>query len=399
MCTGEKMPSILLINDNKIVSRLLQLSSQKHDYALEEINDYTASEGAYNVIFIDSEKYDEDAWTALKSTVTYDRLGFIGDKTTTKPEGFDFVLEKPFLPTDFVNLMSENFKVMDPNDLPDTLEEMDEIGEEEEELDLDNLDALELDDDLEPLEELDETVVEEIEETIPDIAQTTLTTGIAANLSADEDKEELADLVGEIDNMEVEEEILEEMDLDELVDEKVAESLEEVEADIASTQETVQEVAPEEEVIEEELEEPKAEEENATELGGIAAGVVATATAAVASAVADTAPAEEEIEEALNILDGVEAIESEDDYLKENERIVEDLADEFDSLNEAEVEKLMAGEEIVSEEFSEAEEKVVESNDLEEMITRAVSKAITKEMLQEALNDMEITVTLNTKKR
>jgi hypothetical protein len=74
------------------------------------------------------------------------------------------------------------------------------------------------------------------------------------------------------------------------------------------------------------------------------------------------------------------------------------LADEFDSLNEAEVEKLMAGEEIVSEEFSEAEEKVVESNDLEEMITRAVSKAITKEMLQEALNDMEITVTLHTKK-
>ncbi len=408
MCTGEKMPSILLINDNKIVSRLLQLSSQKHDYTLEEINDYTAGEGAYNVIFIDSEKYDGDAWEALKSTVTYDRLGFIGDKTTPKPEGFDFVLEKPFLPTDFVNLMSENFKVMDPNDLPDELESMEEIGDEEEELDLDNLDALELDDDLEPLEALDETLEDEIEEAIPDLAQTTLTTGIAANIAADESKEELADLVGEIDNMEVEEEILEEMDLDELVDEKVAESLEEVEADIESAKEEIEEVVedvsealPEdtaEETLDEVIEESVEEEESGLDVASIAAGVAATATAAVASAVIAEEDTEEEVEETLNILDGVEAIESEDDYLKENENIVEDLADEFDSLNEEEVGKLMAGEEVISEEFSEAEEKVVESNDLEEMITRAVSKAITKEMLQEALNDMEITVTLNTKK-
>jgi len=398
------MPSILLINDNKIVSRLLQLSSQKHDYTLEEINDYTAGEGSYNVIFIDSEKYDADAWEALKSTVTYDRLGFIGDKTTAKPEGVDFVLEKPFLPTDFVNLMSENFKVMDPNELPDELDSMEEIGEEaEEELDLDNLDALELDDTLEPLEELED----ELDEVIPDVAQTTLTTGIAESIATDDSKEELADLVGEIDNMEVEEEILEEMDLDELVDEKVAESLEEVEADIESAKEEVSEVSQEisevlsEETVEETLDEvieESVEKESGLDAASIAAGVAATATAAVASAVMDKEEKQEELEETLNILDGVEAIESEDDYLKENEHIVEDLADEFDSLNEVEVEKLMAGEEVTSEAFTEAEEKVVESNDLEEMITRAVSKAITKEMLQEALNEMEITVTLNTKK-
>lgn len=391
------MPSILLINDNKIVSRLLQLSSQKHDYALEEINDYTAGEGAYNVIFIDSEKYDGDAWEALKSTVTYDRLGFIGDKSTAKPEGFDFVLEKPFLPTDFVNLMSENFKVIDPNDLPDELEAMEEVGEIEEELDLDELETLDLD---EPLEELDVELTDEIESLAPETAQTTLTTGIAESIAPDDTKEELADLVGEIDNMEVEEEILEEMDLDELVDEKVAESLQEVEADMDSAKELVEEVSEDmvEEIAEEVVEEVS-EKESGLDVGSIAAGVAATATAAMASAVMDKEEKQEELEETLNILDGVEAIENEDDYLKENENIVEDLADEFDSLNEAEVEKLMSGEEVVSEEFSEAEEKVVESNDLEEMITRAVSKAITKEMLQEALNEMEITVTLNTKKR
>ncbi len=133
-----------------------------------------------------------------------------------------------------------------------------------------------------------------------------------------------------------------------------------------------------------------------------AAEIVATVAATAATvAVVDVMKDEEtqeELEETLNILDGVEGIENEDDYLKENDNVVQDLAGEFDSLNEAEVEKLMAAEEIVSEEFTTSEEKVVESNDLEEMITRAVAKAITKEMLQEALDDMEITVTLKSKK-
>ena len=391
------MPSILLVNDNKIVSRLLQLSSQKHDYNLEEINDYTASESAYNVIFIDSEKYDEDALQALKETLTFDKLGFIGDKTTAKPNGFDFMLEKPFLPTDFVNLMNENFRAMSPDDEAVELDAMEElvVGDE---LDLDSLDEVDLDSSLETLDEieeiesfeldLDDENLEELSDSIS-APETTLMTGIVGNMAQDESKEELADIVNEIDSME--EEVLEEMDLDELVedtdvgtivdDEMVKESIEEVEAAIDEVKE---------EVVEEE-----------------SSSVVATLTAAVATTVAAVSAVaspkdedvQEELEETLNILDGVEAIENEDDYLKENDHVVQDLADEFDSLNETEVEKLMAGEEVVSEEFSSDEERVVESNDLEEMITRAVAKAITKEMLQEALNDMEITVSLKMKSK
>jgi len=391
------MPSILLVNDNKIVSRLLQLSSQKHDYNLEEINDYTASESAYNVIFIDSEKYDEDALQALKETLTFDKLGFIGDKTTAKPNGFDFMLEKPFLPTDFVNLMNENFRAMSPDDEAVELDAMEElvVGDE---LDLDSLDEVDLDSSLETLDEieeiesfeldLDDENLEELSDSIS-APETTLMTGIVGNMAQDESKEELADIVNEIDSME--EEVLEEMDLDELVedtdvgtivdDEMIKESIEEVEAAIDEVKE---------EVVEEE-----------------SSSVVATLTAAVATTVAAVSAVaspkdedvQEELEETLNILDGVEAIENEDDYLKENDHVVQDLADEFDSLNETEVEKLMAGEEVVSEEFSSDEERVVESNDLEEMITRAVAKAITKEMLQEALNDMEITVSLKMKSK
>jgi len=392
------MPSILLINDNKIVSRLLQLSSKKHNYTLEEINDYTAGESAYNVVFIDSEKYDEDALHSLKETLTFDKLGFIGDKTNSKPDGFDFVLEKPFLPTDFVKLMHENFRVMAPSDEGVVLDALEEIDGEDE-LDLDNLDEISLDDTEQPLEALDEIddftldIDENIEELDESIAtqETTLTTGIAANIVQDESKEELADIVNEIDNMEVEEEALEEMDLDALGDEEsivddalVQESIEEVEASLDEVEETPQEI----ELV-------SADDDHTA---GIVAGVAATvATASALATSASEDEAHEELEETLNSLDGVEAIETEEDYLVESEHKVEALADEFDSLNEKEVEKLMAGEEIVSDEFSSDEEKVVESGDLEEMITRAVAKAVTKEMLQEALNDMEIVVTLKSK--
>jgi len=380
------MPSILLINNNKIVSRLLQLSSQKHNYTLEEINNYTPSGDSYNVVFIDSENYDAEVWETLKGTLSYDRVGFIGDKTHTKPEEFDFVLEKPFLPTDFVNLMNENFKVMTPEEeaqINDELEEMEDV-ESEQELDLDSL---------EEMEELDESEIslddEDLESLSEDIvAPIPLTTGITDSIVPSEEQEEIADIMDEIENME--DEVLEEMDLDALtdeVDEIVSDSI----VDESMVKESLQEVEIDE-VVEE-------VEEKSTPVAAIAAGVTATVAAVTSAVDSSKEEVEEEFEDALNILDGVEAIETEDDYLKENEHVVEDLAGEFDSLNEEEVEKLMAGEEIVSEEFVTGEEKIVESNDLEEMITRAVSKAITKEMLQEALKDMEITVKLQAKNK
>jgi len=392
------MPSILLINDNKIVSRLLQLSSQKQNYTLEEINDYSASQDSYNVVFIDSEKYDEKAWEALKSTLTYDRLGFIGDKTHAVPEGFDFSLEKPFLPTDFVNLMDENFKVMDSNDESDILDEM-EGTEEDDELDLDNLEEIDLGGELEPMEELEDLDLEEIVE-----PSTTLTTGIADSVVSDGSANELSDLMGEIDNME--EEPLEEMDLDTLEDESeivVEEPVEEVE-DLALDEASVVDenmVKASLEEVESELAVEAVSEEAVEENASVETAVVAAAVAATAVAEEESEEIKEEAEDTLSILDGVESIEHEDDYLKENEHVVEDLAGEFDSLNADEVKQLMEGgseEEILSEELeSVGEEKVVEANDLEEIITRAVAKAITKEMLQEALNDMEISVTLKTK--
>ncbi len=140
------MLSILLINDNKIVSRLLKLSSQKHNYDLEEIADYNPKKDAYNILFVDNGSYDSASLISLISRVTFDKVAFIADKGEVKPEEFDLLLEKPFLPTDFVNIMNENFKVVDSSEIKD--EEIDADIEELEELDLDALDEIDLDETL-----------------------------------------------------------------------------------------------------------------------------------------------------------------------------------------------------------------------------------------------------------
>jgi len=348
------MLSILLINENKIVSRLFQLSSQKHNYELEEVVEYSAKEGSYNAVFVDSKIFDESKLDEFKSTVSFDKLTYLGDKGEVKPDGFDLLLEKPFLPTDFVNLMSENFKVVEPGqEMAIASASSDSLDE----LDLDNLEELELDDDL-SLDSLDDI------DTLDELDLDNDLKDIDPKPSIDTPKEELADIVTELD------------ELDDLKDDSiVAEDL---------VKESIQEV---EDSI----------KDNPTTSTSIATAAVAATTAAVVSkVVTDDVP-----QESLTILDGVETIESEEDYLVDSEPQVDKLADEFDSLNEVEMQKVMSGESqeevILDEQIIQEDDRVVESNDLEDLITRAVSKAVTKEMVHEALKDMDIVISLKPK--
>jgi len=91
------MPSILLINDNKIVSRLLKLSSEKNGYNLEEVSTLDSSGDSYDVVFVDSDKYSDALMEQIESKLNYEQLGYIGIKQERAPEGFDLVIEKPFL--------------------------------------------------------------------------------------------------------------------------------------------------------------------------------------------------------------------------------------------------------------------------------------------------------------
>ena len=340
------MLSILLINENKIVSRLFQLSSQKHNYELEEVVEYSAKEGSYNAVFVDSKIFDESKLDEFKSTVSFDKLTYLGDKGEVKPDGFDLLLEKPFLPTDFVNLMSENFKVVEPGqEMAIASASSDSLDE----LDLDNLEELELDDEL-SLDSLDEM---DLDNDLKDIDP---------KPSIDTPKEELADIVTELD------------EIDSLKDDSiVAEDL---------VKESIQEV------------EDSIKDNPTTSIA--TAAVAATTAAVVSKVVTDDVP-----QESLTILDGVETIESEEDYLVDSEPQVDKLADEFDSLNEVEMQKVMSGESqeevILDEQIIQEDDRVVESNDLEDLITRAVSKAVTKEMVHEALKDMDIVISLKPK--
>ena len=162
------MLSILLINDNKIVSRLLKLSSQKHNYDLEEIVDYNPKKEAYNILFVDSGLYNNANLISLLSRVTFDKVAYIGDKSDKKPDEFDLMLEKPFLPTDFVNIMNENFKVMDIDEIEEesTLDDIHEL----EELDLDALEDIDEEPNLEAVSnDIDDEVKDEIADVLSDI--------------------------------------------------------------------------------------------------------------------------------------------------------------------------------------------------------------------------------------
>ena len=438
------MPSILLINDNKIVSRLLQLSSKKNNYDLEEISNYEPSQSSYNVIFVDSHKYNSSNLKNLTERITYDKLGFIGTKNSDIPSEFDIVIEKPFLPTDFVTLIDENFKIIE------TPEEDKEI-EKEDTLQLDELEEItSLDDsameEVKEIEPLDESALEEIESPLEEIMEndilektqipaTTLSTGIVNNFQDESEKEEISDMINEIDNMKeepIEDLSLEDLKIDDSLDNNGKENIEEIEEEIDVSLASIieeEETPPDsldlsEEVIESEDTKEENKEESSSMVEDIATIASVAGLGAVASNILDKKEEEDkedkEEEKENNMIDelnGIENIEKESDYLandfndldeKDIEKVLGDEVDTLEEKVEESIEDLdipiipaisdikKENEEIISEEISiEGEEKVIEPTDLEEMIQKAVADSITPELLQKALEGMDINLSLS----
>ncbi|EAK5535614.1 hypothetical protein HF828_001144, partial [Campylobacter lari] len=92
---------VLLINSNIAVSKLISLGVQKLGYDFEELTGIEELEGFYDVIIIDHDiEADLDD---LKSKC--DRLIYLLPRNLEQKEGIE-CLYKPFLPTDFINLLS-----------------------------------------------------------------------------------------------------------------------------------------------------------------------------------------------------------------------------------------------------------------------------------------------------
>ncbi|ECX9834964.1 hypothetical protein F6312_05715 [Campylobacter coli] len=93
---------ILLLNENSVVSRLISLSAKKMSYDFEELNAYSENLGNYDVIVVDS-----DTPAPLKILKEKcDRLIFLAPRNQNVEDIDAQILQKPFLPTDFLNLLN-----------------------------------------------------------------------------------------------------------------------------------------------------------------------------------------------------------------------------------------------------------------------------------------------------
>ncbi|NLC27281.1 MAG: hypothetical protein GX780_00720 [Campylobacteraceae bacterium] len=99
---------LLLININPAVSRLITLSAKKLDYELYEAPGFEDIEPeSYDIALIDSDSFDIEAIKDAKNKQVAKYFVYIGSRNSNKPEELDSMLEKPFLPTDFVEMVKK----------------------------------------------------------------------------------------------------------------------------------------------------------------------------------------------------------------------------------------------------------------------------------------------------
>ncbi|EAI2977189.1 hypothetical protein HFW12_000237 [Campylobacter jejuni] len=225
---------ILLLNENPVVSRLISLSAKKMSYDFEEINTYDENLGHYDVIIVDS-----DTPAPLKILKEKcDKLIFLAPRNQSVDIEAQ-ILHKPFLPTDFLNLLNqENLKIDDSIVLP--------IDESENpyadiSLDLDSLNLDDLPDENNNAQESDFSLEEGLESlTLDDMEEETSQKEIASenideelnldDLSLDEDQEEDNSISEQVEVGHLEEkheEALEALSQDDVLNDEVSEEKEE----------------------------------------------------------------------------------------------------------------------------------------------------------------------------
>ncbi len=225
---------ILLLNENPVVSRLISLSAKKMSYDFEEINTYDENLGHYDVIIVDS-----DTPAPLKILKEKcDKLIFLAPRNQSVDIEAQ-ILHKPFLPTDFLNLLNqENLKIDDSIVLP--------IDESENpyadiSLDLDSLNLDDLPDENNNAQESDFSLEEGLESlTLDDMEEETSQKEIASenideelnldDLSLDEEQEEDNSISEQVETSHLEEkheEALEALSQDDILNDEVSEEKEE----------------------------------------------------------------------------------------------------------------------------------------------------------------------------
>ena len=344
-----KMLSILLLNDNKIVSRLLQLSSKKSGFDIEESGVFVPKKEFYNLIFVDSDKYTPELVKEIKETLTYDKLVFIGTAQAKKPDEFAEVLEKPFLPTDFVALVEKSFVI--ENDKTDDIDNV-----EDEEIDLDS--ELENTFDLE-----EETKVEDLAQMVEEIDE--------LDLESKELDEELNlddEALFEDDDLGISEDLLE-VDEEDKESEEIAQ-LPDIDDELEDLEKTSDEIELDKEPEGEVEVEPLAELEESLD-----------------EEVLDKNQ-DEKIEEFASIdkteMKNFLEPSPEDEQTEEIEKeVTKEVDEELDESLEDKTEEETKKEEVL---------EIPENEQISKLIEDKLKEIITPDLIKEALKDMKITI-------
>jgi len=139
---------LLLLNNNPAVSRLIKLSADKVGYELDEFSDYSLVPLLnYDVVMVDNELYEEVALEELCEQAGCEYVIYICQRGSQKPNNVNSVLEKPFLPTDFLVMLDKAKNILDnlKSEKDRNNESVDHEGDVSEEtiaFDIDQIDTL-----------------------------------------------------------------------------------------------------------------------------------------------------------------------------------------------------------------------------------------------------------------
>lgn len=250
---------ILLLNDNPVVRKLVALSAQKTKDELSVIWSVDEVEGdAYDLLIVDDAHYSDESMAQLKERVQYKTSLLMATRGNATPSGFENVINKPFLPTDLVDLFSKIAKDL-VSSAPKAADEkgkaivLDDVVEKESAQN-EKFDTINIDEDL----NFDDLDIEEEEDIEP---------AVKTNVLDHEEVQELQDLLDDTDNFDLDDELsLDGLDDDlfESLDDDILKTLE-VESLTGSTendqQDAMEELDFDEELLADEEEPSTAAEE------------------------------------------------------------------------------------------------------------------------------------------
>jgi len=96
---------ILLFNDNPVVRKLVALSAQKTKDDLSVVWSTDEIEGdEYDLLIVDDALYSDEIFDSINEKIVAKNTLFMATRGKAVPSGFDNVINKPFLPTDLVDM-------------------------------------------------------------------------------------------------------------------------------------------------------------------------------------------------------------------------------------------------------------------------------------------------------